>query len=240
MALGSGSITQIPTLIAILLPPFKPPWTHLARLNGNSLNYAKASISWTFICTLPQPVLNQDSTKKPWASTCISRLCSAHPPGILTSLIIGMTKRIYALTTELDDWTQSFRLLFLRLCNRGYGQATLRPLLEIAIKKAHTKKLATIDFDKEKRCYLHLSYHPQDPSSTVIQKTFRNTLLWPSGEPSLPELRSFRGYPLETNLMVIAYHRPHNLKNLLFPRTFKEHDDKPVSSFIPAPLATGT
>ena len=113
---------------------------------------------------------------------------SAHPPGVLTGLIIGMTKRIYALTTELDDRAQSLRLLFLRLCNRGYDQATLRPLFEIAIKKAHTKKTATIDFNDEKRCYLHLSYHPQDPSSTVIQQTFRNTLLRPSGEPSLTEL----------------------------------------------------
>jgi hypothetical protein len=65
---------------------------------------------------------------------------SAHPSGVLTGLIIGMTKQIYALTTELDGRTQSLRLLLLRLCNRGYDQATLRPLFEIAIKKAHTKK----------------------------------------------------------------------------------------------------
>ncbi len=151
-----------------------------------------------------------------------------------------MTKRIYALTTKLDDGAQSLRLLFLRLCNRGYDQATLRPLFEMAIKKAHTKKTATIDFNDEKRCYLHLSYHPQDPSSTVIQQTFRNTLLRPSGKPSLPELRSFRGYPLETDPMVIAYHRPHNLKNLLFPQTPKAPDDKPLSSFLPPPFTTGT
>jgi hypothetical protein len=163
----------------------------------------------------------------------------AHPPDVLTGLTMGMTKRIYALTTKLDDQAQSLCLLFLRLCNRGYDQATLRPLFEIAIKKAHTKKTATIDFEEEKRCYLHLSYHPQDPSSTFVQQTFCNTLLRPSGEPSLFELQSFRGYPLESNRMVIVYHRPHNLKNIPFPRTLKEPDDKPVSSFIPAPLATG-
>jgi hypothetical protein len=50
---------------------------------------------------------------------------SAHPPGVLTGLIIGMTKRIYALTTKLDDRAQSLHLLFLCLCNRGYDQATL-------------------------------------------------------------------------------------------------------------------
>jgi hypothetical protein len=64
---------------------------------------------------------------------------STHLPGVLTGLIIGMTKQIYALTTKLDDRAQSIRLLFLRLCNCGYDQATLRPLFEIAIEKAHLK-----------------------------------------------------------------------------------------------------
>ena len=113
---------------------------------------------------------------------------SAHPPGVLTSLIIGMTKQIYALTTKLDNKAQSLRLLFLHLCNRGYDQATLRPLFQIAIKKALTKKTETTDFDDEKRCYLHLTYRPQDLPSTVIQQIFRNTLLLPAGKPPLPQL----------------------------------------------------
>jgi hypothetical protein len=165
---------------------------------------------------------------------------SAHAPGVLPGLIIGMTKRIYALTTEQPDRVQSLRRLFLRLCNRGYDPVTLRPIFKSAIKKAHTKKPAITDSNDEKRCFLHLDYHPEDPSSTVIQQIFRNTMLLPPGEPTLPLLESRRGYRLETNRMIIAYHRPHNLKNILFPRTLKEPDDKPVSSFIPASLAIGT
>jgi hypothetical protein len=166
---------------------------------------------------------------------------SAHAPGVLPGLIIGMTKRIYALSTEHTDRVQSLRRLFLRLCNRGHSAATLRPLFTNAIKKAHANKPAITDpYDDEKRCYLHLDYHPNDPSSTVIQKIFRNTMLRPHGEPALPKLRSMKGYRLETNRMVIAYHRPYNLKNLLFPRILREPDDKPVSSFIPATLAIGT
>ena len=164
---------------------------------------------------------------------------SAHPPGVLPGLIIGMAKQIYALTTEQPDQIKSLRRLFLRLCNRGHDPPSLQPIFELAIKKEHKKTLAITDSDDKKRCFLHLTYHPQDPSSTIIQLIFRNTMLHPAGEPSLPQLHSFKGYPLETNRMVIAYHRQHNLKNLLFPRTLKEPENKPVSSFIPVPLATG-
>jgi hypothetical protein len=78
------------------------------------------------------------------------------------------------------------------------------------------------------------------PITPAVPSNYNYPTLNPAREPSLPRLRSFKGYPLETNRMVIAYHRPHNLKNLLFPRTLKEPDNKPVSSLIPAPMATGT
>jgi hypothetical protein len=166
---------------------------------------------------------------------------SAHAPGVLRRLIIGMTKRIYALTTKLPEPEQALRRRFLRLLNRGYGPFILSPLFQLAISKAHSKlATATDSANDEGRCFLHLTYHPQDPASQSIQNIFRKTLLKPPGEPTLPDLRSFKGARLETNRMIVAYHMPHNLKNLLFPRTLKEPDDKPVSSFIPASLAIGT
>jgi hypothetical protein len=166
---------------------------------------------------------------------------SAHAPGVLRGLIIGMTKRIYALTTELPEREQALRRLFLRLRNRGYDPVILKPLFQLAISKAHSKRATATDSDDdEKRCFLHLTYHPQDPSSQSIQKIFRKTLLKPHGEPALPDLCSFKGARLETNRMIVAYHRPNNLKNLLFPRTLREPDGKPASSFIPPTLAIGT
>jgi hypothetical protein len=57
-----------------------------------------------------------------------------------------------------------------------------------------------------KKVVLHLTYYPQDPSSTVIQKIFCNRLvLKPTGEPTLPQLHSFKGYLLEMNRMVVTY-----------------------------------
>jgi hypothetical protein len=48
------------------------------------------------------------------------------------------------------------------------------------------------------------------PTTPAALSNYNYPTLNPAGEPSLPRLRSFKGYPLETNRMVIAYHRPHN------------------------------
>jgi hypothetical protein len=76
-----------------------------------------------------------------------------HVPGILRSLIIGMIKRIYALTTKLSKGGQSLHRLFLCLCNRGYGSFILSPLFQLAISKAHLKRVtATYSEDDEESC----------------------------------------------------------------------------------------
>ena len=37
------------------------------------------------------------------------------------------------------------------------------------------------------------------------------------------------------NQMIVVYHRPNNLKNILFPRQLKEVATQPVSSILPGP-----
>jgi hypothetical protein len=162
---------------------------------------------------------------------------SAHAPGILRGLVIGMTSRIFRLTTLLQDKRKAIRSLFLRLSNRGYSSQTLRTTIAAAL--AYQERLMFDEkwFEHEKRCFLHLSYHPDDLPSKAIQRFFREHLLEPPAEPCLPDLRNFSGVPIETNQMIIAYHRPNNLRNLLFPRIFHQLDDTPVSTFIPCTLA---
>jgi hypothetical protein len=160
---------------------------------------------------------------------------SAHSPGVLRGLVIGMTLRILRLTTALQDKKTALRSFFLRLCNRGYAAEKLRKLFVEAL--AHTER-PTFDENwwiHEKRCFLHLPYHPDDPSSKVVQRLFRQHLLNPPSEPPLPDLRNLVNCSIGTNRMIVAYHRPNNLRNLFFPRVFQELDDRPVSTFIPHP-----
>jgi hypothetical protein len=50
---------------------------------------------------------------------------SAHSPGVLCGLVIGMTLQIVRLTAALQDKKTALRSFFLRLCNRGYSSDIL-------------------------------------------------------------------------------------------------------------------
>jgi hypothetical protein len=163
---------------------------------------------------------------------------SAHPPGVLRGLIIGMIKRIFRLTTAFSDKESSVITFFRRLITRGYPASIIRPIFDDAIKRASTKRPPPTEPDlDEKRIFLHLPYNPGDASSSTFQRIFRSTLLQPPGEPHLPEMLSETGDPIRTNRMVVAYHRPPNLKNLLFPRRFDARFDCPPSSILADLLA---
>jgi hypothetical protein len=158
---------------------------------------------------------------------------SAHPPGVLRGLIIGMIKRIFKLTTDFSDKEASVLTFFGRLIARGYPASLIRPIFEDAVLRESIKRRPpTEPAPYEKRVFLHLPFNPKDAPSSFFQRTFRSTLLQPSGEPSLPTMLSAAGDPIRTNRMVVAYHRPHNLKNLLFPRRFDPRFDCPPSSIL--------
>jgi hypothetical protein len=158
---------------------------------------------------------------------------SAHPPGVLRGLIIGMTKRIFRLTTTVDDKRTAIHTLFRRLVARGYRPDTIRPIFHDAICRASAENTAPAESVWfEKRIFLHLPYNPKVAPSKCLQRIFRTTLLQPPGEPTLPSMLNHREAPIRTNRLIVAYHRPPNLKNLLFPRRFAARFDCPPSSIL--------
>jgi hypothetical protein len=165
---------------------------------------------------------------------------SAHPPGLARGMIIGGIGRIYRLTSEQSDRQASIRAFYRRLRVRGYTAETLHPLFSEGIARASrpTRHAPQAADEDEERIFLHLPFHPCNPSSQSIQRLFRDVLLSPPNEPLLPDLRNSNDAPVRINRMIVAYHRPYNLKNLLFPRRIKEVPAQLVSSVIPGPPAS--
>ena len=64
---------------------------------------------------------------------------SAHAPGVAQSLVFGMVRRIFTLTTGCSDRLQSCRDLFIRLVARGYDSSTLKGLFRQALSKLEVK-----------------------------------------------------------------------------------------------------
>jgi hypothetical protein len=130
-----------------------------------------------------------------------------------------------------------------RLIRRGYTHYELMPLFEKAVDKADAFLKKTDEEramekrrkreENEKRIFFHLKYHPDDPSSSVIQKVFRECILQPSGELPFHELRNDVGQKIPVERLTICYSTHPNIGSLLSYRKICKRKGLKVSSFLP-------
>jgi hypothetical protein len=161
---------------------------------------------------------------------------SAHPPGVLTGLVLGMIHRIYTLCTDERDIYCLLKDFYKRLIVRGYKRPTIEPLFAKGLAKHKAKNANTIEAESQARAidintvFLHLKFNPGDPKSKALQKHWRDTVAAPRGRTKLQYLRNPNGDSMDLRRMTVAYSRCENLGNLLSYRKLPEHG-LPASSF---------
>ena len=160
---------------------------------------------------------------------------SAHPPGVLTGLVIGNCHRIHTLCSVEKDKTTLLRRFFKRLRARGYTPSVLLPLFHRAhlLALRNPEPLPALDPDDalKKRIFFHLEYHPDSPQSSEFQKIWNSTIMMPSSAPHLHLVQNMHGHKVELNQMTVAYSRARNLGNLLSSRNLHLSTGLPVSSY---------
>jgi len=167
---------------------------------------------------------------------------SCHAPGVLSGLVCGNILRIYTLCSDAKDIDKELKLFFHRLLDRGYQMEQLTPHFQRGIEnaKAYLQR-TTLDRLRAKskketaycrRVFLHLPYHPANPSSKAIQKLWTRRVASPQGQPALSSLTNENGYNIPIEQLTIAWHRPPNLGNLLSYRKLTNRTGLKVSSFI--------
>jgi hypothetical protein len=119
---------------------------------------------------------------------------------------------------------------------RGFQAQTLQPLFTKFWTQYHMETATPAPVREfGNPIFLHLPYHPLDPSSRVIQKLFREHMLC-AGNPyrniPLPDIRNHRNKKIGVDRLIIAYHRPLNLGNLLCPRKFDRRPGHTVSEHM--------
>jgi len=167
---------------------------------------------------------------------------SCHPPGVLTGLIFGQILRIYQLCSRSKDIDKELSLFHKRLLNRGYATNQLIPFFEKGINNAISYLSQTQEqrdaFKKAKvgksdeRIFLHIPYHPQNPSSGFVQNIWRNLVLSPPGKENLNQLTNWEGHHVPIKRLIIAYHRNPNLANLNSYRKLSLRTGLKPSTFI--------
>ncbi len=158
-------------------------------------------------------------------------------------LVFGNVLRIHQLCSNVKDIVKEIKLLLHRLIDQDYQLFQLTPLFQQAMDnaKAHLR-CSTLDHlrvqSKKKeahhrRVFLHLPYHPANPSSKVIQKLWASNMASPHGQTPLHQVPNKQGYDIPIERLTIAWHRLPNLSNLLSYRKLNYCMGLKVSSFLP-------
>jgi len=159
---------------------------------------------------------------------------SAHPPGLLPGIVFGNIFRIYTLCSDEDDQSQRTRVFYQRLKARGYKAEQIQPIFRRAIERARVYTGPTDQNSQDdSHVIFHLQYHPDGPSSSKIQRAWKELVaepkyrmpIWNVQNPSTKKRCGLRR-------MIIAYSRTRNLGNLLSHRTFEPPaNGPPVSAY---------
>jgi hypothetical protein len=198
---------------------------------------------------------------------------SAHPPGVLLSLISGRLKSIYRLTTFAQDRRQLFERFVRRLTARGYQSTMLRPLfiqslsqlpgfftdtvIPVTVTPVTTTPVTAVSpvtpvtpvtpapvtpinpsqnahhkADTSTAIFAHVAYHPKNPPNRRIQMAFDRCIRNPPGDTPLDTLCNYKDVPFGPARLLIAQHRPNNLKNILSPRKLQDGAPDTTASAI--------
>ena len=167
---------------------------------------------------------------------------SCHAPGVLSGLMFGNVLRIYQLCSNATDKERELKLFFHRLLDRGYQSSHLTPLLQQAIDNAkaylqrtaleHLLAKSKKETAHRRRVFLHLPFHPSNPSPKAIQKLWAERVANPPNQTPLNCLTNEQGYNIPIEQLTIAWHRPPNLGNLLSYRKLNNRTGLKVSSFV--------
>ena len=160
---------------------------------------------------------------------------SAHPPGVLHGLIAGHICRSFSLCSDPNDALASIQNIYRFLRARGYSSNTLRPIFNKCLEKssriyAPAPALDTSDIHP-RMWFFKLVYHPQDPPSGLIRKTWEETIASPRLSKPLEDI-DLNFTPIGKRRFIVCYKRAPNLGNLLSYRKLQPTSGPPVSSFV--------
>ena len=138
---------------------------------------------------------------------------SSHPPGTLKSLVYSNLRRFWLQCTHKSHYKYLSKKFFKQLLLRGHNKTSIYKIFEDSAikldKRLMTNKRQSIQKTKsiynKKTMFYHTTYHPNHINRSSIRKVFNKTCA---------------KLPFTTNL-IIAYHRPRNIRDALIPTKLK-------------------
>ena len=165
---------------------------------------------------------------------------SAHPPGVIRSLIFSQIKKYWQQNTKPEDFIRITKAFFYRLINRGHNPTKLRQIFHQTAHQIDTNrnnnKLSgqetTTPKDKE-NIYLKWRFHPTDITRRTIQAIYKATCEQPTtqSEDGFRNLPTDTGATMQINKLTIAFTRDKNIRDLLIPSRLRHFPKYKVSQY---------
>ncbi|KAG2503066.1 hypothetical protein JM18_009194 [Phytophthora kernoviae] len=137
---------------------------------------------------------------------------SAHPPGMLKGLIIGLVKKYKRQNSSPADFAAVYQLLHRRLRDRGYAHETLLPLFKLALESSSAPN------QTQRQVLFKVMYDPNGPSRATLRHLLK-----------FDELNA-HAKAIHVDRFTICYLKPPTLKTKLCPTSLNlDHAPTPAS-----------
>ena len=159
---------------------------------------------------------------------------SAHPPGLLKSLVYGRVGTYWEQNTRESDFGEAVRRLYIRLTDRGYPDEILAPEFIAAAEKldatTNTVNIEPKDTSNRTDLYFHIPFHPKDVYRRKIQLLYKEHCV--EGVNGFNQLETKNGSIMSVRKMTVAYSRPKNLRDHLVQSHLVETDTVNVEKIM--------
>ena len=189
------------------------PWTRVGLYRTNQIGYHFHG----YVPLNRERQNNINNLQEEAGSVFIHPPHTAHPPGVLTGLLMGNTLWIHQLCTNENDIATKLEVFFDRLLYDVHQHKTLLPIFLKTIENARFYSLNSDDDTvaikeakqkaAERSVYLHVPFHPNNPSSSTIQSLRRVHVAAPTGELPLNMMQHDAGAEIPMDQLTIAFHR---------------------------------
>ena len=171
---------------------------------------------------------------------------SAHPPGVLKSIVHGLISTYKRQNSTNYDFKKQINLLYNRLLTRGYDKEVLIQLFDEVATKIDEKPMAKVEIatkneekiaDEGKQIFYHMQYHPKSVSRQHIQQAYTDTCdkVDNLGESFQCTYNALNDGYMKIKKLTVAYSRPKNLRDILSPSRLEEFDGCRVTNFLEGP-----
>eukprot|EP00978_Attheya_sp_CCMP212_P044907 scaffold326613_cov48-Attheya_sp.AAC.1 len=151
---------------------------------------------------------------------------SAHPPGVLWSLIFGRLRQFYNLNSNIEDFQSAANKNYTYVLKRGYNEESVQPFFIEASEKLDARAKCKLLL-KDAEVWSKSTPDDESKEEQTVRDAYDDTCL-----PLFKSAETPDEHFMEISQLMVAYNRPKNLQDLVSPSKLTETPGGEVETYI--------